>query len=298
MKKLLLVLAVVAMASFLFVGCLPGGTTPDPTPDPDPDPDQAVTIVIEDQYPADVKEFIRADLLDVTVTFTKAVPVDKTVLFQAKEAWSGSPVGGTVEILTVVAGTDRKEWKFVDYDFDLDLDDCAEICLYVTIADCCDEELSEVFTEVVKLDDTAPAADLVITLADCTIDVCDPVPGAYFTFEPDTTGDICDPEPCCIETCSGIASWVIEDTAVCDACPTVSGTGCPEGTFACGCLLYADEATETYTLKYTFTDNVGNYFEDTWVIIVDTDSVVTFDGETPVDGVVYLYDNCTEAVLE
>jgi len=29
MKKLLLVLAVVAMASFLFVGCLPGGTTPD-----------------------------------------------------------------------------------------------------------------------------------------------------------------------------------------------------------------------------------------------------------------------------
>ncbi len=56
MKKLLLVLVVVTLASFLLVGCLPGGTTPDPDPDPDPDPTvQAVTIGIEDQYPAVVK---------------------------------------------------------------------------------------------------------------------------------------------------------------------------------------------------------------------------------------------------
>jgi hypothetical protein len=37
MKKLLIVLMVVAMASFLFVGCIPG-LTPDPVPDPIPDP--------------------------------------------------------------------------------------------------------------------------------------------------------------------------------------------------------------------------------------------------------------------
>jgi hypothetical protein len=35
MKKLLLVLTVVLMASFLFVGCTPG-TTPDPEPTPEP----------------------------------------------------------------------------------------------------------------------------------------------------------------------------------------------------------------------------------------------------------------------
>lgn len=37
MKKLIIVLMVVAVTSFLFVGCLPG-VTPDPDPDPTPDP--------------------------------------------------------------------------------------------------------------------------------------------------------------------------------------------------------------------------------------------------------------------
>jgi hypothetical protein len=38
MKKLVIVLMVVAMASFLFVGCLPGVVTPEPTPTPTPTP--------------------------------------------------------------------------------------------------------------------------------------------------------------------------------------------------------------------------------------------------------------------
>ena len=45
MKKLLVILMVVAMASFLFVGCMPGVTPePDPTPDPTPTPNQAPGI--------------------------------------------------------------------------------------------------------------------------------------------------------------------------------------------------------------------------------------------------------------
>jgi hypothetical protein len=309
MKKLLLVLAVVAMASFLFVGCLPGGTTPDPDPDPDPTPDpvQAVTSVIEDQYPADVKEFIRADLLDVTITFVIAIPTDQSVTFQAKEAWATTPKEGAEVELT--PNTARTVWTYANYDFNNtgadplglgDLDDCDEICLYVTIADCCDPLLSEVFTEVVKLDDTAPVVDLVVTFEDCADNLCADDPGAYFTFEPDTTGDICDPEPCCEEECSGIASWSIVDTTLCDPCPTVSGTGCPEGTFDCVCLIYAGEGTETYTLEFTITDNVGNAFEDTWVIIVDTDSVVSLNDVAPDgDGVVMLYENCDpEEVVE
>ena len=41
MKKLIIVLMVVAMASFLFVGCLPG-VTPEPTPEPTPTPTPTV----------------------------------------------------------------------------------------------------------------------------------------------------------------------------------------------------------------------------------------------------------------
>ena len=59
------------------------------------------------------------------------------------------------------------------------------------------------------------------------------------------------------------------------------------GTYECGCLLYADgydnhngdpvpDETETYTLGFTFTDNVGNAIVDTWEITLDTDSVVDF----------------------
>ena len=44
MKKFIIVLMVVAVASFLFVGCLPGGVTPDPDPDPDPDPVVVATV--------------------------------------------------------------------------------------------------------------------------------------------------------------------------------------------------------------------------------------------------------------
>jgi hypothetical protein len=44
MKKLIIILMVVAVASFLFVGCIPGGVTPDPDPDPDPDPTALTTV--------------------------------------------------------------------------------------------------------------------------------------------------------------------------------------------------------------------------------------------------------------
>jgi len=78
MKKLLLVLMVVAMASFLLVGCLGTGTTPEPTPEPEPEPEptvQAVTITVVDQYPAAPAkaEYIAAKPLKVTVEF--ALPV-------------------------------------------------------------------------------------------------------------------------------------------------------------------------------------------------------------------------------
>ncbi|HBY56744.1 MAG TPA: hypothetical protein DEG96_02605 [Candidatus Atribacteria bacterium] len=295
MKKLLLVLFVVALASFLFVGCLPGVT---PGEDEGEDEvegevEQAVTIEIEDQYPADVKEFIRADVLKVTVTFAEAIPEDKSVTFQAKEAWVSAPAVGDVVVL--FPDTTRKVWSTDDpatetvevgYDFGdanvynsspalSSLGDCEEICLYVTIADCCEPSLNEVYTEVVKLDNTPPLVDLNITFKDCEVDECDPVPGAYFTFAPNTYGT-CPEVPCCVEECSGIAKWSIVDPAMCNPCPPVEGTGCPEGTFDCGCLLYPKTDTKDYTLVFTFADNVGNKIVDTWKITVDTDNVTGF----------------------
>ena len=199
MKKLLLVLMVVAMASFLLVGCLGTGIiNGDDDDDDEEEVVQAITIIIEDQYPAAAKEFIRAADLNVIVKFTVAIEEDDLVRFIAKEAGAAVPKTGVEVTLTEVAGSGRKEWKFVDYDFNNtgvdplglgDLADCADICLYVTVVDCCipDPE-PDVYYEVVKLDDTDPCVDLKLTITPCgecedgailswssvTVDPCDP----------------------------------------------------------------------------------------------------------------------------
>ena len=284
MKKLLLVLMIVAMASFLFVGCLGEGIINGTEEEEEEEEvvEQAVTIVIEDQYPADVKEFIRADLLDVTVTFTIAIPADQSVTFQAKEAWTSTPEEGAEVILT--PNTARTVWTYTDYDFNNtgaaplglgDLDDCTEICLYVTIADCCEADLNEVFTETVKLDDSDPCASFTVTIDDCG--VCED--GAEMSWVT-TCEDICNiPKDCCGDYCSGLADWsFVLDDDVCDGpCDTEPGNGCPiNGAFECGCLLYATAGTVDYVVDVTIKDNVGHVVTDTWTLTFDTDSLVGF----------------------
>jgi len=279
MKKLLLVLMVVAMASFLFVGCLPGTTTPPPEEPPvEPPVEPTITVVVEDEH-VDVKTYIRAAKLDVTVTFTEAVAEDYGVYIKTESSAIGTAATSF--------DTARKVWTFKDFDFTGFDKGCQEICIIVEVKHpCCPGE--EVYYKIVTVDSVAPLVDLILTFKDCGA-VCDL--GAYFEFK---TEVICD--PCCIEVCSEFASWSIEDTALCDPCPSVTGTSCPvEGTFACGCLLYA--ANIDYKLKFTMTDNVGNAFTDTWTITVDTDSVVSFKSAvdnttTIVTGVVELYENC------
>jgi hypothetical protein len=128
---------------------------------------------------------------------------------------------------------------------------------------------------MITVDTIAPILDLNITFENC---ICPS--SAKFTFEPNTYGD-CPPLDCCYDECSGVDGWTIEDGALCPVCPTITGTGCPDGIYDCGCLLYptdwADEGDNVdYLLEFTFTDNVGNEIVDTWTITVDSDSVVGF----------------------
>jgi hypothetical protein len=71
MKKLLLVLMVVAMASFLFVGCLGDGIIDDG--DDDGDGVVGVTVEIEDSVVIDGKTYVSAGSHDITVTFPEPV---------------------------------------------------------------------------------------------------------------------------------------------------------------------------------------------------------------------------------
>jgi len=282
MKKLLLVLMVVAMASFLLVGCLPGVVVDDDD-DEEPPVVQAITIVIEDQYPAAAKEFIRADKLDVTIKFTVAIEEDDLVRFVAKEAGAALPAAGKEVTLTEVAGSGRKEWKYLDYDFNdvfsylpsltslSSLDDCADICLYVTVVDCCIPDPDpDIYYEVVKLDDTPPCVDLTLTVTPCG--ECDD--GAILSWNSVTTYP-CDPDDdCCVDDCSGVGDWTVEfEEDFCEVvCDYTSGNGCPvEGAFTdCDCLI----GPGVFNVYFTLEDNVGHVVEDTWTITLDTEEVV------------------------
>ena len=333
MKKLLLVLMLVAMASFLLVGCIGTGIIDDGDGDGD-DTVVPVTMTIEDEYKSTAGVTYVGCAKDVTVTFPTPVAVDY-VVYIARKLIDGD---GTVtyklmpdtEPVAATPNTARTIWTVEDYEFlygypcdgfrEIQKNgfgcECEPICLVALVKHpCCPGD--EVALRVVTVDCEDPYADLAVTFKGDCIDPCVdppvcppfPVPGAYFEFSSRTAGE-CVTTDCCGDDCSGFASWtlVIDPDPCVPACDTVTGSACPvEGVVECGCLPYATgvavgedlNLTETYDVTYTLLDNVGNKFEDTWTITVDTGSVVSISvplgsgGAVTMDEAIYIYTgNC------
>jgi len=312
MKKLLLVLLVVALASFLLVGCLPG-TTPDDDEDEDNGDDVVVpaAITVEKEYTDAGGVTFVACGKDVIVTLPTAVETEYVVYVAQKvfvEVVDGVEVYTYENIQPATPNAARTVWTAKAYTIVPDEGECEPICLVALVKHpCCPGE--EVALRVVTLDCTAPYADLAVTFKDC-YDPCEPlpecppfpVPGAYFEFSSRTAGP-CITTDCCKDDCSGFASWtlVIDPDPCVPACDTVTGEACPvEGVVECGCLIYATTTeTLTYDVTYTLLDNVKNEFKDTWTITVDTDSVVSISvplgtgGAVTMDEPLYIYTgNC------
>jgi hypothetical protein len=295
MKKLLLVLAVVAMASFLLVGCLPG-MTPDP-----------VFIAVEDEYPDALtgKIYIRCDELDITVTFAEAIAEDQDV-------W-----------VRYASGSDYCDWYqavgtgtvFVAEDVMVACKDCPEcgpVCIEVMVGDVCCAEV--IYHEVRMIDDEAPLLALYLTVVDCG--PCDDMANIFFTSSKMGECDV--EEECCYDDCSGVESWTVkvwgpvyseeewdDIDLVCDTpcfeyeatCPIDGSTGCLD------CLVFGYESGEeviaaVYYVEVTMSDNVGNGWEDEWymelgideIIVVDT--MMTWEHYPDEDGIVTVYDLC------
>ncbi len=276
MKKLLFVLMVVAMASFLLVGCLPG-LTPDPEPEPEPDPDptvQAATITVDGEYYDASKglTYVQAGSKLVTVTFE--LPIEEEFGVQI----NGVPA-------TVKAGSDRKIWTLL-VDFSLSPYEvvCIEQCITVTVGHPCCPEDADTYWKLVVPDGEAPCASFTLTFEDCGD--CLDIFGVSMSW---TTSceDECDvPADCCGDDCSGVGDWsFVLDYDECDGpCDTETGNDCAiAGAFECGCLFYSGQGdpatTGTHEVLVSIKDNVGNEFKDTWVVIIDTDEVVSVDGE-------------------
>jgi len=242
MKKLLLVLLVVIMASFLFVGCLP--TTPaESEGEGEGEGEVGVTVDIADSVVVDGKTYVSCGPHTITVTFPAPVVggVSGYVTCctgdysKLSEANSIIECGGEVVLFP---NADRTVWTgsgdFGCGLFKKKLILCEPCCAsYVEIyAGECEAEACIWFPVIVDCED--PFAEIAIDVEDCEC------AGCKITFETITDPEECAEDVvCCDDTCSGLASWsvVLYDGDPFDVCcdPNVceepigscSGTTCP-----------------------------------------------------------------------
>ncbi|MBA7498614.1 hypothetical protein ES704_01351 [subsurface metagenome] len=323
MKKLLLVLLVVALASFLLVGCLPG-TTPDDDDDDGNGDDVIVpvTLIFDKEYTnTSGVTFIPCEGA-VTVTFPTPVALDYVVYVALKDDAAVDPYSCETALSP---NADRTVWTLAAYSpadcVDSGLSECVPLCVVALVKHpCCIGE--EVALRVLSVDCTPPELDLFVKFTDCADECVEPdpcapaVPGAYMEWTSRTT-DVCETDDCCEDACSGDGPWslVIDPDLCLGPCDTAPGEGCPvEGVIECGCLVYDDPATLAvnegiHYVDFSFEDNVGNAITSTWLLTFDTDSLVTFEvGSRDADGVYVpgspaygpdaggwyqIYDDCT-----
>ena len=277
MKKLLLVLLVVALASFLFVGCLP--TTPaEGEGEGEGEVEGACpTVSITSEVEIDGKKYIKGATQTVTVTFAVATePVSVWVGAAIKDNPVGVP-SGAVEMV-MYPDADKKVWTGT-YRFTGGLAgyDCDEDYIYVTTCATC---APCKFPYVV--DDLGPCSEILIrewpltgcpcgginlnfvteiaACVTCCNDECTALDTATFDlYKSDPFGICCD-IPCIspIATCTSVG---------CDIDCTISCFNIYDHyTYAAGTAY--DTASETFYLVTTLADKVGNktYYYATVVI--------------------------------
>jgi len=289
MKKLLLILMVVALASFLMVGCLGTGTVVDEE-DEDEDEDEVTicpTVAVSDSVVIGTKTYLKAVKHTITVTF--AVPTEPVSVYIGS-AIRSNPVGVPDNAKEIVMYTTDKKVYTGEYVFgqgytDHDFVDCDEDYIYVATCDTC----APCKTAFI-VDEGKPYANIEITTPAAACPCSDDLAVKFNSAWTGTIADCDIPGGCCGDACSGLASWTIDiydrdpykDCCVVDPCATVfdslSGTGCPVlGTTNCSDDWFATETEGTkdfYTIL-ELKDKVENSQKYYALLTFDTDSLVT-----------------------
>jgi predicted small secreted protein len=192
MKKLLLVLMVVALTSFLFVGCLP--TTPaEGEGEGEGEPGICPTVAVTTQVAVGTKTYIKGGKQTITVTF--AVPTEPVAVYVGAGLKTAPALATEV---VMYADADKKVYTG-DFVFGAVVGDCGEAYIYVDTCLECDY-CKYPYT----VDTTHPYALLAVTADEC---VCE---GVALTFK-STSSTVCATTTgCCGDDCSGLFSWSID----------------------------------------------------------------------------------------
>ncbi len=293
MKKLLLVLLVVTLASFLFVGCIP--VIPDNGEgEGEGEAEICPTVAVTSQVEVGGKTYIKGGAQTITVTF--AVPTEPVSVFVGPNITKGNPDGvpDTAEEVVMYPDADKKVYTGTHTFTGVE---CEEDYIYVvTCATCAPCKYPYI------VDSLPPTAKLEICIEEC------PCEGCELTFSSGVLTDTCDPdEVLCDDDCSGFASWSIDiyDADPFDECcdvpcetPIASDSGvCPiDFTTACLGLTGVDE---TLYVVLTLVDNVGNSTKQKAMIVFTPDTcdeitLTNFDADDCVDTADFVV--CDEAL--
>ena len=269
MKKLLLVLLVVTLASFLFVGCLP--TTPPAEGEGEGEGEAEIcpTVAVTSQVAIGGKNYIKAGTQTITVTF--AVPTEPVSVYVGGSLkvviLNNNPQGVPDNAAEVVmyANADKTEYtgtfSFLESAKQKASENnivsnpsCSEAYIYVLTCETC---APCKYPYIV--DGVGPESEIEITTKKCVCEGCDLI------FKTPTQSEECGvTDVCCGDDCSGFASYTIDlylsdpFDDCCDVpCVTpeyscTAGIACPvDCTLSC---LPAD----TYYVVVTLLDAVGN----------------------------------------
>ena len=258
MKKLLFVLLIVALASYLFVGCLP--VTPDDGGEGEGEGESEAVVAIDGAVVIDGKTYVSGETHTVTVTFPAPVVgwVDGEVSMCEGDYSKDSD-------FVLFPDATKKVWTgSADFYYD-EQDDCCAAYVGIAAGEC---EMDACIWFPVIVDSCPPYAAIEVTVDECTCDGC------AITFATTSTNPECaEGEVCCGDDCSGLASWSINlydddpydeccDPTVCEE-PIATDSGVCPVDFTTACLLANTTANPYYYVVVNLVDNVGleqNYY--------------------------------------
>src|SRR5665648_1089596 len=288
MKKLLLVLLVVALAAFLLVGCNPVTPPVEGEGEGEGEVEQGVTVAIADSVKVGDYTYVSGGSHDITVTF----PAPVVGLVSA----SISPCSGDYTKAFIADGTSvvlfpdatRKIWTGSgSFKHELVGNADGSLCCasYVEVVS---GECAEVVCIAIPIivDGAKPYATIAVSAKAC---ICD---GCEVTFASSVTEGVCADVVNCGDDCSGLASWsfdlyTTDPFDICCLTPciepiyTCSGVDCP---ILCttSCIGPTDAqvaanplATVTYYVVENLADAVGNTQRYYATITLDSSCVVT-----------------------
>ena len=260
MKKLLFVLLIVALASYLFVGCMPV-TPSEGEGEGEGEVEQGVLVAISDSVKVGNYTYVSAGDHDITVTFPAPVAGLVSASISPCSGDYKAFISGGASVVLFPDAT-KKIWTGSGT-FATSVSDCCASYIEVVSGECADVVCIAI---PVIVDGCPPYAQILVEIADCECEGC------ALTFSTYGIEELCEEaETCCGDDCSGLASWSVNiydyypfdvccDPTICEE-PIATDSGVCPIDFTTACL--PELVTGYYYAIFTLVDNVGleqNYY--------------------------------------